>query len=152
MTSERVVTMEFVPGVKINNLDEIDRRGIDRKLLAKRSAEAYLTQLCRHGFFHCDPHPGNVACDEQDGGRLIFYDFGMMDEFKPNVRSGLVNLIFSTYENDPRAVCDALVEMGILKAGSDRISVEKIARSFLGEFTNTLNRGQDGKWTSELTK
>ncbi|CAN0382380.1 unnamed protein product [Ectocarpus sp. 12 AP-2014] len=152
MTSERVVTMEFVPGVKINNLDEIDRRGIDRKLLAKRSAEAYLTQLCRHGFFHCDPHPGNVACDEQDGGRLIFYDFGMMDEFKPNVRSGLVNLIFSTYENDPRAVCDALVEMGILKAGSDRISVEKIARSFLGEFTNTLNQGQDGKWTSELTK
>ncbi|CAB1108578.1 unnamed protein product [Ectocarpus sp. CCAP 1310/34] len=152
MTSERVVTMEFVPGVKINNLEEIDRRGIDRKLLAKRSAEAYLTQLCRHGFFHCDPHPGNVACDEQDGGRLIFYDFGMMDEFKPNVRSGLVNLIFSTYENDPRAVCDALVEMGILKAGSDRISVEKIARSFLGEFTNTLNQGQDGKWTSELTK
>ncbi|CAM9478004.1 unnamed protein product [Ectocarpus sp. 6 AP-2014] len=152
MTSERVVTMEFVPGVKINNIDEIDRRGIDRKLLAKRSAEAYLTQLCRHGFFHCDPHPGNVACDEEDGGRLIFYDFGMMDEFKPNVRSGLVNLIFSTYENDPRAVCDALVEMGILKAGSDRISVEKIARSFLGEFTNTLNQGQDGKWTAELTK
>ena len=58
LTSERVVTMEFVPGVKINNLEEIDRRGIDRKLLAKRSAEAYLTQLCRHGFFHCDPHPG----------------------------------------------------------------------------------------------
>lgn len=62
-----------------------------------------------------------MACDEQGGGRLIFYDFGMMDEFKPNVRSGLVNLIFSTYENDPRAVCDALVEMGILKAGADRI-------------------------------
>ncbi|CAM9720291.1 unnamed protein product [Pylaiella littoralis] len=152
LTSERVVTMEFVPGVKINNLEEIDRRGIDRKLLAKRSAEAYLTQLCRHGFFHCDPHPGNVACDEQGGGRLIFYDFGMMDEFKPNVRSGLVNLIFSTYENEPRAVCDALVEMGILKADADRISVEKIARSFLDEFTTTLNRGQDGKWTSELTK
>ena len=64
---------------------------------------------------------GNVACDEQGGGRLIFYDFGMMDEFKPMVRSGLVNLIFSTYENDPRAVCDALVEMGILKASADRI-------------------------------
>lgn len=62
-----------------------------------------------------------MACDEEDGGRLIFYDFGMMDEFKPSVRSGLVNLIFSTYENDPRAVCDALVEMGILKAGADRI-------------------------------
>ena len=52
--------MEYVPGIKINNLDEIDRRGIDRNLLAKRSAEAYLTQLCRHGFFHCDPHPGSL--------------------------------------------------------------------------------------------
>lgn len=64
---------------------------------------------------------GNVACDEAGGGRLIFYDFGMMDEFKPSVRSGLVNLIFSTYENDPRAVCNALVEMGILRANADRI-------------------------------
>lgn len=58
LTSERVVTMEYVPGIKINNLEEIDRRGIDRTVLARRSAEAYLTQLCRHGFFHCDPHPG----------------------------------------------------------------------------------------------
>lgn len=64
---------------------------------------------------------GNVACDEELGGRLIFYDFGMMDEFQPSVRSGLVNLIFSTYENDPRAVCDALVEMGILRENADRI-------------------------------
>ncbi|CAM9912860.1 unnamed protein product, partial [Sphacelaria rigidula] len=59
LTSERVVTMEYVPGIKINNIAEIEKRGIDRSVLAKRSAEAYLTQLCRHGFFHCDPHPGN---------------------------------------------------------------------------------------------
>ncbi|CAM9781939.1 unnamed protein product, partial [Choristocarpus tenellus] len=100
---------------------------------------------------------GNVACDESNGGRLIFYDFGMMDEFRPNVKSGLVNLIFSTYENDARACCDALVEMGILKAGADRIrqedwGVEKIARSFLQEFTNTLQNGKDAKWTSEMEK
>lgn len=69
---------------------------------------------------------GNVACDEQNGGRLIFYDFGMMDEFKPSVRSGLVNLIFSTYENDPKAVCDALVEMGILRASADRIRSSRV--------------------------
>lgn len=69
---------------------------------------------------------GNVACDGEGGGRLIFYDFGMMDEFKPSVRSGLVNLIFSTYENDPRACCNALVEMGILKASADRIRWERL--------------------------
>jgi ubiquinone biosynthesis protein len=47
-SSEKVLTMEFVPGIKINNIAEIEKRGIDRKLLAKRSAEAFLTQLCRY--------------------------------------------------------------------------------------------------------
>ena len=51
MTSSNVVTMEYVPGIKINDIQRIEEAGIDRKLLAKRSAEAYLTQLCRHGFF-----------------------------------------------------------------------------------------------------
>jgi len=54
-TTARMVTMEFVPGIKINDIEKIEKAGIDRTLLAKRSAEAYLTQLCRHGFFHCDP-------------------------------------------------------------------------------------------------
>jgi predicted unusual protein kinase regulating ubiquinone biosynthesis (AarF/ABC1/UbiB family) len=54
MTTDKVVVMEYVPGIKINDLKRIDEAKIDRSLLAKRSAEAYLTQLCRHGFFHCD--------------------------------------------------------------------------------------------------
>ena len=55
-------------------------------------------------FIDCDPHPGNVACDTVEGGRLIYYDFGMMDELKPEVRSGLVDLIFGIYENDTKEV------------------------------------------------
>ena len=51
MTTSNVVTMEYVPGIKINDIQRIEDAGIDRQLLAKRSAEAYLTQLCRHGFF-----------------------------------------------------------------------------------------------------
>lgn len=51
MTTEKVVTMEFVPGIKVNDIERIEAAGIDRELLAKRSAESYLMQLCRHGFF-----------------------------------------------------------------------------------------------------
>eukprot|EP00611_Tribonema_gayanum_P024301 TRINITY_DN5331_c1_g1_i3.p1 TRINITY_DN5331_c1_g1~~TRINITY_DN5331_c1_g1_i3.p1 ORF type:complete len:758 (-),score=347.01 TRINITY_DN5331_c1_g1_i3:727-3000(-) len=156
LSTERVLVMEYVPGIKINDIAEIERRGIDRKVLAKRSAEAFLTQLCRYSLFHSDPHPGNVACDEAEGGRLIFYDFGMMDELTPMVRTGLVNLIFSVYENDAKACCDALEQMGILKEGSDRVSVERIARSFLSEFSRTItaapggSAGADAKWASQL--
>lgn len=51
--------MEFVEGIKITDVDKIDQAGVDRSLLARRTAACYLAQLCRHGFFHCDPHPGD---------------------------------------------------------------------------------------------
>ena len=57
MTAQ-VLCMEFLEGIKISDLDKIDAAGVDRALLARRTAECYLAQLCRHGFFHCDPHPG----------------------------------------------------------------------------------------------
>jgi predicted unusual protein kinase regulating ubiquinone biosynthesis (AarF/ABC1/UbiB family) len=97
----------------------------------------------------CDPHPGNLVCDNVDGGRLIYYDFGMMDELKPAVKSGLVNLIFGIYETDVKGSCDALEEIGVLRPGVDRISIEKIARVFLNEFSSGI---KSGKWTSQLSK
>lgn len=73
-------------GVKINNAEAIDEMGLDRDRLARLSVESYLQQLLRYGLFHADPHPGNVACDSVDGGRLIYYDFGMMGRIQPFVR------------------------------------------------------------------
>jgi len=150
MTTANMITMEYVPGIKINNIEKIEQAGIDRELLAKRSAESYLTQICRHGFFHCDPHPGNVACDSEEGGRLIYYDFGMMDELKPLVKKGLVDLIFGIYENDPKEVCNALEKVEVLRPGVDRISVEKITRVFLSEFARGIKPGE--QWVSNLSK
>ena len=98
----------------------------------------------------CDPHPGNLACDAEEGGRLIYYDFGMMDELKPQVKKGLVDLIFGVYENDAREVCDALEEVGVLRKGVDRVSIEKLARAFLTEFARGIKPGE--KWSSDLSK
>lgn len=151
LSTEKVLTMEYVPGIKVSNIEEIEKAGIDRELLSRRSAESYLTQICRHGFFHCDPHPGNLACDAQAGGRLIYYDFGMMDELQVNVKKGLVDVIFSVYDNDPKGVCDGLETMNILRRGVDRISVEKIARFFLNSFKETLSN-KDGKWANQMSK
>ena len=84
--SPEVIVMEYVPGVKINNGPAIDEMGLDRTHLATLAVESYLQQLLRHGLFHADPHPGNVAVDAVNGGRLIYYDFGMMGRIAPRVR------------------------------------------------------------------
>lgn len=140
LTTSHVLTMEYVPGIKINDYEAIERAGLDRKVLARRSAESYLTQLLRHGYFHTDPHCGNLAVDTKEGGRLIYYDFGMMSTFAPNIKQGLVEVIFGIYEGSARDICDAMVKMGVLSSSADRITVEKVGRYFLGLFRVNLDQ------------
>lgn len=140
LTSSRVLTMEYVPGIKINDYASIEQAGLDREVLAKRSAESYLTQLLRHGYFHTDPHCGNLAVDTVAGGRLIYYDFGMMSAFEPEIKKGLVDVIFGIYEGSARDICDAMVDMGVLSGSADRITVEKVGRYFLGLFRTNLDQ------------
>ena len=72
-SGQRVLTMEYCPGLKINRVEEIESFNLDRELLARYSVEAYLQQILRFGLFHADPHPGNIAVDAGNpGGRLIF--------------------------------------------------------------------------------
>ncbi len=71
----RVLTMEYIEGTKINDVDELERRGIDRTRVATDLQRAYLQMIIDDGVFHADPHPGNLAVT--DDGRIVFYDFGM---------------------------------------------------------------------------
>lgn len=77
--SPRALTLEYVPGIKISNYRALETARLDRSVLARLGAEAYLQQILNHGFFHADPHPGNLAVTPT--GSLIFYDFGMMGGF-----------------------------------------------------------------------
>ncbi|GAB4813023.1 hypothetical protein N2152v2_000069 [Parachlorella kessleri] len=137
-TTSQVLTMEYTPGVKINRIEELDRLGVDRKRLARLSVESYLQQILNHGFFHADPHPGNIAVDAEGGGRLIYYDFGMMGSIPSGIRGGLMELFYGVYEKDADRCLDALVAMGVLVPGGDRVAVRRTAEFFLKSFQDRL--------------
>ncbi|KAI3704308.1 hypothetical protein L1987_74524 [Smallanthus sonchifolius] len=137
-TTPQVLTMEYVPGIKINRIQALDQLGVDRKRLGRYAVESYLEQILSHGFFHADPHPGNIAVDDVNGGRLIFYDFGMMGSISPNIREGLLEVFYGVYEKDPNKVLQALVQMGVLVPTGDMTAVRRTAQFFLNSFEERL--------------
>uniref|UniRef100_A0A7S2WUP7 ABC1 atypical kinase-like domain-containing protein n=1 Tax=Rhizochromulina marina TaxID=1034831 RepID=A0A7S2WUP7_9STRA len=150
LSTPRLLTMEFVETLKLTDIAQIERLGLDRKLLAKRSAESFLAQVIRTGYFHCDPHPGNLAVDYE--GNLVYYDYGMMDELKPNVREGFRNLCFALFEGGPfvselqisqssKRFILALEQMGVLAKGADRLAVEKFGRFCIKAFKEVQRGG-----------
>lgn len=137
-TTPQVLTMEYVPGIKINRIQALDQLGVDRKRLGRYAVESYLEQILSHGFFHADPHPGNIAVDDVNGGRLIFYDFGMMGSISPNIREGLLETFYGVYEKDPDKVLQASIQMGILVPTGDMTAVRRTAQFFLNSFEERL--------------
>ncbi|KAM7529223.1 hypothetical protein LguiB_032633 [Lonicera macranthoides] len=137
-TTPQVLTMEYVPGIKINRIQALDQLGVDRKRLGRYAVESYLEQILSHGFFHADPHPGNIAVDDFNGGRLIFYDFGMMGSISPNIREGLLETFYGVYEKDPNKVLDAAIQMGVLVPTGDMTAVRRTAQFFLNSFEERL--------------
>lgn len=130
--SPRVLTLEYVPGIKISHYEALEAAGLERKELAKLSARAYLQQLLNDGFFHADPHPGNLAVSPD--GALIFYDFGMMGEIKANVKAGLMETMLGITEKDADRVMNSLVTLGALEATGDLAPVRRSIQFMLDNF------------------
>ncbi|TSD15434.1 AarF/ABC1/UbiB kinase family protein [Haloglomus irregulare] len=114
----RVLTMEYVPGTKISDVDELDDRGFDRTGLAETLQRAYLKMLVSDGTFHADPHPGNLAV--QDDGRLVFYDFGMSGRVDAFVQDKIVDFYVAVADQNIDAILDVLIELGTLSPEADR--------------------------------
>lgn len=133
-TSPRVLTLEYLPGIKISNYEALEAAGLDRKRLARLGARAYLQQVLNDGFFHADPHPGNLAVAPD--GSLIFYDFGMMGTLKANVKEKLVEMLFAITEKNADKVIAALVDLGALQMPEDPSSVRRALQFLLDNFVD----------------
>ncbi|WP_228061769.1 ABC1 kinase family protein [[Phormidium] sp. LEGE 05292] len=131
-TSPRVVTLEYLPGIKISHYEAIETAGLDRKNLAQLGAKAYLQQLLYYGFFHADPHPGNIAVSAD--GALIFYDFGMMGKIETNVREQLMETLFGIAGKDGDRVMNSLVKLGALSPTDDMGPVRRSIQYMLDNF------------------
>ena len=137
-SKKRTMCMEYSPATKINDVEAIKKMGVDPDRMARLAVEAYLLQVLRFGFFHADPHPGNVAVDKGDPegmGRLVIYDYGMMGRIKPQVRAGFLDLFYAIFEKNSDSAVKALSKMGVLvDTGSDLTAVKRTADFFLGSF------------------
>jgi len=143
VTNERVLTMEYIDAIKMSDIDAVEKAGIDKQALSQQVADAFLAQILKTSYFHCDPHPGNLQCDSE--GNLVYFDCGMMNELKPNVAAGFKEACFAVFGGGPfisqiqldaagKRLVDALEMMGVLAKSADRLAVEKLARFFIRTF------------------
>uniref|UniRef100_A0A7S2XNR5 ABC1 atypical kinase-like domain-containing protein n=1 Tax=Attheya septentrionalis TaxID=420275 RepID=A0A7S2XNR5_9STRA len=146
LTSEKVLVMEFVPSIKINNQEKLDQANVTvegREFLAECLARAYLRQFCCNQFFSTDPHPGNLGVEVQNKGkppRLVFYDFGQACGLSPDQAGGILDVIEGTIDMDAPNCVTAFSRMGVLKEGADLNKVEAKVRDNFETGRITLKR------------
>ncbi|WP_122089504.1 ABC1 kinase family protein [Halalkalicoccus subterraneus] len=114
----RVLTMEYIGGTKISNVRELDELDIDRTAVAETLQRTYLQMIIEDGVFHADPHPGNLAV--QEDGSIVFYDFGMSGRVDPFVQEKIVEFYIAVANQDIDGILDTLIEMGTLSPEADR--------------------------------
>ena len=132
-TGRRVLTMEWITGTKLNNIEEVQAQGFDATHLVEVGVECSLRQLLEHGFFHADPHPGNLLA--MPDGRLAYLDFGMMSRIKPYQRYGLIEAIVHLVNRDFESLATDYVKLDFLTPDTD---LEPIIPALTNVFGNAL--------------
>ena len=122
-STKDILTMEYIPGIKITDVKSLDEKGIDRQKLVIDVHKVFFTMLLRHSIFHADPHPGNISV--RDDGTLILYDFGMIGRLNDETRLRLVRLYLALVEKNPPRTVNAMEELGMLAPDFNRQVIEK---------------------------
>ena len=136
-STRRVLVMELIEGIKITDVAALERAGIDKRAVAQKLMEVFCEQVLRDGFFHADPHPGNVMV--QPGPRLVLLDFGLAKDFPPRFRDGIVRLTFSILTVDNAGIAAAFDQLGFRTRDGSPETLITLANLLLG---NTIRRGR----------
>ncbi|MBA4260672.1 MAG: ubiquinone biosynthesis protein UbiB [Comamonadaceae bacterium] len=143
-TKERVNVQDYVGGVPGHDLARLDAHALDRGLLARRGAQAVLKMIVEDGFFHADPHPGNVFYLQDN--RIAFIDFGMVGRLSVRRREELLQLLLGLVERNPQTVADVLLDWTGDDHGVNLGQLETEIETFVDQYHGTplaeLNLGQ----------
>lgn len=135
-TSRRVLTMEWIDGVKLTNLEAVKNLGLEPDEMIDIGVNCSLQQLLEHGFFHADPHPGNLLA--LSDGRLCYLDFGMMSEVSKESRTGLIQAVVHLVNKNFEKLSNDFVSLGFL---SNNIDLRPIVPAFEVVFNKALEVG-----------
>ncbi len=131
-TTRKVLTLEYVPGIKVDDRETLLANGINVDGIIQLGICSYLKQLLQDGFFQSDPHPGNMAVSQE--GELIFYDFGTMFEVKSVAKDQMIETFFAVLRKDTETVLKTLMYMGLIEPVRDLQPVRNIVQFLLDEF------------------
>ncbi len=130
-TTERVLTMEYIDGVKASDIDRIEKEGLDRKIITARGADLILKQIFDHGFFHADPHPGNIFV--LPGNVICYLDFGMMGSIDRQTREDFADLVHSVVKKDEAGAMQALLMLTRYDEEPDGRLLARELADFMGQ-------------------
>ncbi len=133
-TSTRVLTLEFIRGTKVVDIAGLKANRISPVKVNRLLIRTYLKQLLEDGFFHADPHPGNLLV--MDSGHLAFFDFGMVGRINPKLQSQMIDAFFHVVGRDVHGLGQDIINLNFLKPGVDPETVRPVVE---GLFTHYLN-------------
>ncbi len=146
-SGRRVLTMERIDGIKISELDRIEDSGLDRKQIALNGARIIIKQIFSHGFFHSDPHPGNIFALE--GNRIAMLDLGQVGRLHRNTRAQVANMLVGAFEKDSEEVIETFKSMGMTPEDplNFELDIEDLVSRYYGI---TLSELRIGEFLSDL--
>jgi len=144
LTSERVLVMDYLAGIKISEIESLEASGADLNKIAQNIVDSLFSQVYEEGYFHSDPHPGNMAV--APGNKLIYYDFGQVGQIDEMLKQQGMDLVLAMVRYDVNGVTRALLDLGVARKSVDREELRKdisrLQRKYYGIPMSQIKMGE----------